>query len=106
MIEPPPLGGTQIQVLRSQLAVEVALTSYALVAALLSVRLVFLLLGVHSRIWSADSIYTVTDPIVWPLTLLPGADRNLVGFATLPDLTAVALVAVVPLLALARNLAR
>ena len=106
MLEPPPHGGTQIQVRRSPLALEVALTSYALVAALLSVRLVFLLLGVHLRICSADSIYTVTDPIVWTLTLLPGADRNLVGFAALPDLTAVALVAVVPLLALARNLAR
>ena len=106
MIESPPLGGTHVQVLRSQLALEVALTSYALVAALLLVRLLFLLLRVHSRIWSADGIYTVTDPIVWPLTLLPGANRTLVGFAALPDLTAVALVAVVPLLAVARNLAR
>ena len=103
MIQPPRLGGSNIQVLRSQLAFEVALTAYALVAAALLLRLVLLLIAVAPRVWSASIVYALTDPIVWPLGLFPGAGRELVGLATLPDLTAVAIVALIPLAMLARS---
>lgn len=102
MIQPPRLGGSTVPVLRSQIALELALTAYALLGAALSVRLAILLLGIGSQVWTGATIRSLTAPIVWPLTLLPGADRPLIGLATLPDFTAVAVVVLVPLALLAR----
>ncbi len=106
MIQPPRLGGSNVQVLRSQLALEVALTAYAFVGAALILRLLLLLLGIGSGVWTGAAIRAVTAPLLWPLTLLPGAGRELVGLATLPDFTAVALVVLVPLALLGRRLGR
>lgn len=102
MIQPPRLGGSKVQVFRSQLAAEVALTLYALIGAALLVRLVLLLLGIGADVWTGAAIRSVTSPILWPLTLLPGADRPLIGLATLPDFTVVAVILLVPLAFLAR----
>lgn len=103
MIQPPRLGGSNVQVLRSQLALEIALTAYAFLGAALTIRLLLLLLGIGGDVWSGATIRAVTDPFVWPLTLVPGADRPLVGLATLPDFTVAALVVLVPLALLARH---
>ncbi len=103
MIQPPRLGGSNIQVLRSQVALEVALTAYSFVGAAVLLRFLLLLLEVEPGVWTGQTIRTVTAPIVWPLTLVPGADRLLIGLATLPDLTAVAVVVLVPLALLARR---
>lgn len=102
----PRLGGRNVQVLRSQLALEVALTAYALVAAALVVRVTLLILRVPARVWSGEIVYAVTDPLVWPLTLLPGGATRLIGAATLADVTALALVALVPVVLLARDRSR
>ena len=103
MIEPPRLRRGNAQVVRSQLALELALNAYAVLGALILVRLALLLLGVDDRVWVGRTIYGVTDPFVWPLTLLPGADRAPLNDATLPDLTMAALVVLVPLGLIARG---
>ena len=102
MIEPPRLRRRGPQVQRSQLALELALNAYALFGALVLVRLILLLLGVDDRVWIGETIYGVTDPFFWPLTRLPGGTRRLVGDVTLPDVTMVALLALVPLGLMAR----
>lgn len=102
----PRLGGRKVQVLRSQLALEVALTAYALVGAALVVRLALLVLQIPDRVWIGETVYAVTAPLVWPLTRLPGGATRLVGSATLADITALALVALVPVVLLARDRSR
>ncbi len=106
MIDPSRLGRRGPQVRRSQVALEVALTVYALVGAALVLRLVFQVIGVDDRVWAGAAVYNLTDRLVWPLTLLPGADRPLLGDAALPDLTAVVAVALVPVAFLARDRSR
>ena len=106
MIDPTRLGRRSPQVRRSQVAIEVALTVYALLGAALILRLVFLAIGVDDRVWAGATVYGLTNRLVWPLTLLPGANRPLLGDAALPDLTAVAVVALVPVALLARDRSR
>lgn len=106
MNQPPRLGGRRVQVLRSQLALEVALTVYALIGAALIVRLALRLLNVPARVWAGESVYAVTDPLLWPLQRLPGGDRGLLGAATLADVTGVAIVALVPLALIVRDRSR
>lgn len=103
MSQPFRLGSRNTEVLRSQLAVEVALTAYAAIAALLVARLVILVLAVPQWIWIRETVGILTDIFVWPLTLIPGATRPLLGDAGLPDFTVVGLMALVPLLLIARN---
>ena len=106
MIEPPRLGRGHAPVFRSQLALELGLHAYAFLGAAILLRFLLLILGVEDRVWVGATIYGITDPFVWPLTLLPGSDRELLGSATLPDVTMVALVALVPLWLMARGAKR
>ena len=103
MIEPPPLRRRSELVLHSQLALEVALSAYAIVAAALTLRVAFLAVGMSDRIWAGAVLYWLTKPVVWPLTVLPGGRRDVLGDVSLPDLTAVGLVLLVPLVLLART---
>lgn len=97
MIEPPRLGQRGAQVLRSQLAMEVAVTTYALVGTLIILRLVLILLGVSNRVWTGEVVFSVTDAMLAPLVLVPGGNRLVVAQLTLADLTAVSLLALVPM---------
>ena len=103
MIEPPRLGRGYPLVRRSQLALEVALAAYALVGALLTVRLVFLIIGVGDRVWSGALLYRLTRPFARPLSLIPGSGIEVVGDASLADVTLVGVVVLVPLAMLARG---
>lgn len=87
---------------RSQFAMEMLLTALAIVAALLSLRLLFRLLSVPTRVWSGEVLYALTDPLVAPLAMIPGGGRPVVGQASLADITAVALVMAIPLFVLSR----
>lgn len=106
MIDPSRLARRGPQLRRSQVAIEVALSVYALIGATLILRLVFLAIGIDDRVWAGAAVYSLTDRLVWPLTLLPGADRPLLGDAALPDLTVVAAVALVPVVFLVRDRSR
>ena len=100
MIPPPRLGGRQGQVLRSQLALEVALAAYALVAALVVIRVVSKLIGISPLVWTGQALYAVSAPLVAPFAVFPAARRPLLGGADLADLTAVGIVALIPLVLL------
>ena len=102
----PRLGGRNVQVLRSQLALEVALTVYAAVVAALLVRLGLLALAIPARVWSGEVVYAATAPFVAPLTRLPGGTAGIFGAATLADVTTFVIFALVPLVLLARDRSR
>lgn len=102
----PRLGGRKVQVRRSQLALEVALTAYALVGAALIVRLALRLLNVPPQVWTGERVYALTEPLLWPLRRVPGGAGNVLGAATLADVTAVAIVALIPLALLLRDRTR
>ena len=97
MVGPPRLTRRNAQFVRSQFAMELFLWLYAVASALLLFRLVLKLLSVSDRVWTARVVYGASDLLVWPLTLLPGADRTLVSAAGLADFTAVAILCLIPL---------
>jgi hypothetical protein len=97
VVGPPRLNRRNAQFARSQLTTELLLWLLAIVSALLLVRLALKLLSISERIQTADLVLRITDLMVWPLTLLPGAGRDLVGNVRLPDITAVAIVLLLPL---------
>ncbi|MBA2521243.1 MAG: hypothetical protein H0V24_16415 [Chloroflexia bacterium] len=74
----------------------------ALAGAFILLRLVFKLLSVPGRVWTGGLVYWITDPLLWPLTLFPASDRAFLGEATLKEVTAVALILMVPLVLAAR----
>jgi len=104
VIHPPvePRRGT-ISVARSSLAIEILLNIYALAATAVLGRLVLLGAGVPDGLPVGSLVYRWTDPLVAPMTGLPGATRPIFGLITLPDMTLAALVALIPLAALARS---
>lgn len=103
MIEPPRLDRGESRFVRQQLAFELALNAYALVAALLLLRFLLLAIEISPRVWTGSTIYGLTDRLLLPLRLLPGDDRRLIGEATIADLTAVALLLVVPVWLIVRR---
>ncbi len=106
MIGPPKLNRRNAQIIRSQFALEVMLSVLALAGGFLILRLVFKLLSIPARVWSGGLVYSVTDRLVWPLTLLPGSSRPVLADATLGEFTAVAIVMMLPLAIAARGRAR
>ncbi len=98
MIEPPRLDrGNGSGSARSQLAFELFLNGYAMVAALLIARCLMKIEKVSPRVWAGSTIYRVTDPLLKPLKLLPGAERQIIGGASLADVTILVLLLLVPL---------
>jgi uncharacterized protein YggT (Ycf19 family) len=88
----------------SPIAFEVVTNLYAVAVTLLLARAVLLVASVDPRVWIGRTVYRLTDPVVAPFGLLPGADRDLVGDLALPDFTLLALAVLVPLgLALRRG---
>ncbi|HET7091964.1 MAG TPA: hypothetical protein VFI22_00750 [Thermomicrobiales bacterium] len=87
----PPPSRRPARTVRPQLAAEVLLTLFAVVFAALLLRLALRLAGIDARAWSRATVDHLTAPFVWPLAQLPGARRPLLGEATLPDLTVVAI---------------
>ncbi|MDQ3043845.1 MAG: hypothetical protein M3R06_01660 [Chloroflexota bacterium] len=76
--------------------------AYAFLTAAVLFRLVLVVLDTPERLWIATTVYGLTDPIVRPLRLLPGAERVLFFGITLPDATLVSILMLVPLWMLAR----
>ncbi len=98
MIEPPRLDrGNDSGSARSQLALELFLNGYAIVAALLIARCLMKIEKISPRVWAGSTVYRVTDPMLAPLNLLPGAERQIIGGATLADVTVLVLLFLVPL---------
>ncbi len=91
------------QVGRSQLAVRLGLAIYAGLGALIALRTFVLFLGFPPTVWTIETILSISEPVVLPLTFLPPADRVIVGSATLSDVTAALLLLALPLLFLNRR---
>ena len=87
----------------SQLAIELALTAYAIVAGLVIIRALLLSVGISGSLWVGSFIYDITDPFAGILKLVPGADFHIINRLTLADITMVAAVVAFPLFLLARG---
>jgi len=102
-IEPPRAPRrTAVQELKSQLALELALHAYAVLGATVILRCLLLSLGIDDRLWVGGLALRLSDPLVLPLTLLPGSNHELVGRLTLADATVLAVLALVPIAMIAR----
>ena len=60
-------------------------------------RCLLLTLSVGDRLWIGRVIYRATRLLVLPLTVLPGANRTVLGSLTLADATLLAAVILVPI---------
>ena len=96
MIENPEIRRRN-QEQRSQLATELLILLYAVVATVLIIRTVLVLLEITDRIWIGSFIYGITAPVTDALSQLPGFSRPLLGNLTLTDLVLLSLVVLFPL---------
>lgn len=90
-----------LQTARPQLALEILLHIYAFAGVVVLLRLLLRLLHVDHQLWIGATVYRFTDVVARPLGRLPGGEREVIGGATLPDLTLVALLILLPLGAVA-----
>lgn len=91
------------EALRSQLALEVGLVVYAALSSLLLIRVALRLIGIGDLTWTGQIVFSITDPLLAPLGLFAAASRPLAGEATLGDLTALGIIALIPLTLLFRD---
>lgn len=82
---------------RSQLATELLMLAYSLVAAAIVFRTVLITLGVSERVWIGEFVYGAFAPVTDVLATLPGATRLVFGRLTLLDVTLLAIVVLFPL---------
>jgi len=102
MIASSRLRRRNAHVLRSQVALELALTLLAVVAGLLLLRTLLLAAGIDEQSWSRSALSVATGPLVLPLQAIPGGSRTIIGSATLADVTAAVLLLAVPIFVLSR----
>jgi hypothetical protein len=88
---------------RSQLAVRLGIAVYSALCAAIALRCAILMLDLPASVWSIDAILSASSPVVLPFTVLPAANRVLVGAVTLSDLTATLLLLALPLALLGRR---
>lgn len=96
MIENPQIRRRN-QEQRSQLATELLILVYAVIATIILIRTVLVLLEITERIWIGSFIYGLTAPVTGALSQLPGFDRALIATLTLTDLVLLAIVVLFPL---------
>lgn len=96
MIEHPQ-ARQRIQDERSQVAMEVLLVIYAVLATIVLIRTVLVLIGITDRIWIGSFIFGITAPVTDVLALVPGFTRELLGPLTMIELILLGLVVLFPL---------
>ena len=94
---PRPQRPGSSQEIRSQVALELLLNAYAIGGALILFRGLLKSLEVDRQLWVGGAIYGITNLIVRPLTIVPGAGTVLVGDLTVADATLLAGVVLFPL---------
>lgn len=85
------------RVARSQLAVRLGLALYAALTAAIALRCMVLFFDLPQSVFTVSAILRATDPLLLPLRFVPGAERVILGSATLSDLTVVLLLIALPL---------
>jgi hypothetical protein len=88
---------------RSQLAVRLGIAVYAALYAAVALRCAVRLLDLPATVWSVGAILSASSPLVRPFTVVPAANRVVVGAVTLSDLTATLLLLALPLALLGRR---
>ena len=96
-------GRAAAQIARSQLAVRLGIAVYAALCAAVALRCAVLILALPQSVWSVGAILSLSSPIILPLTVVPPANRVVVGTVTLSDLTAMLLLLALPLALLGRR---
>jgi hypothetical protein len=96
-------GRRAIQVARSQLAVRLGIAVYAALCAAIALRCAILVFAFPETVGTVRSILSTSSPLVAPLAMAPGADRIVVGSATLTDLTAALVLLAVPFALIGRR---
>ncbi len=96
-------GRSAAHTVRSQLAVRLGIAVYAAMCAAIALRCALLMLTLPVSVWSIDAILSASSPVVSPFTVLPAANRVVVGAVTLSDLTATLLLIALPLALLGRR---
>jgi hypothetical protein len=97
LLEPSRRREASKQELQSQLALELLLNLYAVVASLVLLRILLLVLRVDDSVWIGRTIYQLSRPFTLPFDLLPGSGRSIFGQVTIGDLTLLAIVVMFPL---------
>ena len=88
---------------RSQLAVRLGIAVYAAICCAVALRCTVLTLALPASVWSVGTILSVSSPLIVPLTVVPPANRVVVGAVTLSDLTAMLLLLALPLALVGRR---
>jgi hypothetical protein len=96
MIEHPHTR-RRAQEARSQVATEILLVLYALLATIVLIRTVLVLLGISDRVWVGSFVYGLTAPLTDALAVVPGFTRELLGPLTMVELILLGLVVLFPL---------
>lgn len=96
MIEHPEVR-RRVQEQRSQVALEVLLVVYALLATIVLIRSTLVLLRISDRVWVGSLIYGLTSPVTEPLSMIPGFNQALLGSFTMVDLILLGMVVLFPL---------
>lgn len=91
------------QAARSQLAVRLGLAMYAVFCAVVLLRCAILVLRFPESVWTVEMMLSASSPVVLPLTIVPAANRMVIGAATLSDLTALLVLLAAPLLLIGRR---
>lgn len=89
MSDYPSRRGT-VQSARSQLAMELLLTGFAAVAAVIVLRTLLVVLNVSERIWIGRFVFGLTRPVTDLLDLVPGSQRIVYGRLSVVDVTLLA----------------
>lgn len=87
-----------VQVVRSQLALRLGLAIYAVLCVAAILRCAVLVLDFPSTVATVRTILLASAPIALPFSVLPGADRVILGSATMSDITATLIILAAPLL--------
>jgi hypothetical protein len=82
---------------RPQLATELLITVYAVLATIVLIRTVLVLLEITERIWIGSFIFGMTAPVTDALMRVPGLGRDILGPLTMTDIILLALVVLFPL---------
>jgi uncharacterized protein YggT (Ycf19 family) len=73
--------------MRSQLATELLLNSFAVVGSVILLRTVLVVLSITDRVWIGEFVFGLTDPVTDVFEFLPGAGRELLWNLTIIDFT-------------------
>lgn len=82
---------------RSQLATELLMLTYSLLAAGIVFRTILVALGISERVWLGQFVYGLSAPVTDVLETFPGTTREVLGRLTLLDVTLLAIVVLFPL---------